>query len=301
MEENDKENVEIKEKKTRATGGKKKNTNDRLSNILQTIEVEEEKKPKKTKTATSKAKTKTTKKTTSKSKTTSKPKKEVSKVKVEKVEKKEKPIAKKEENKEKSKKQVEEEKTKKVAKKEIKEEEKEISTKNKPGKHLMTYEEKRQRELEEIGKEIKKQKEVPANVKNEINKRVFFDTLTAVGIMLCLILINIGYKFIYIDNFITSLRVLSIGFIAITIVIFEVAYKKESGRLTINGMEMMVLSIIVMLLPRLYYDVNDKFVISVELISMFFAIYYEIKALVDYIAIKKKVRKSDAKKIFVKK
>ena len=88
--------------------------------------------------------------------------------------------------------------------------------------------------------------------------------------------------------------------VAISVILFERAYKKDSGRITINGIEILVLAIITMLLPRLYMDSNNIFMLVVGTISILFAVYYELRAIIDYIKLSKKVRKSDAGKIIIK-
>lgn len=307
MEENEEKNVVETEKKentknvsksraTKGTSKKKTKENDRLSGVLKKIEeIEEEegkvKKKSVKKEAPKNIKPKTVKKTKSTS-TSEKEKKNTvknGKTKQEKVNKKvnntdikvKENIENKNENKQKK----------------IHTESKNI---NKKSKALISEEDIKVKELEEIKEAIKKQREVPKNIKNEMDKKVFENTIIAIGVLIYLILINIGFIYINPKNFIIIIRTFAIIMSLISIAIFEIAYKKDSGRITINGIEILMLAIVTMLLPRLYKDANNIFMLVVGTISMLFAVYYQLKAIIDYIKLSKKVRKSDASKIIKK-
>ena len=109
--------------------------------------------------------------------------------------------------------------------------------------------------------------------------------------------INLGYTNINPKVFETDLKVFSITLIITTIVIYEQAYKKDSGKLAINGIEMLILSIVIMILPMIYIKYNDLFMTIVTIISFLFGIYYVAKSIIIYIKMKKTIRKSDVKKI----
>lgn len=280
MEENKEEKVEVN-KKTRTT--KKKQENSRVSDILQKIEVEEEKKE-----TTKKVKNTTENKTTKnedkeENKTTNKTSKSNSKNKVETKKKSEnKKVDKKEEKKEKDK-----EKEAKPKK------DKEVRT-NKVNKKVEKQENK---ELKKIEEEIKKQKKLPKEIAEKVNKKIYGNILIAIIMVIYLIFINLGYTNINQIAFITDLQVFSIALMVTTIIIFEKAYKKDSGKLTINGIEVLSLAILTMFLPRIYNRHKYLFVEIVGVASIVYVVYYFVKCIIIYAKTRKKIRKSDAKKI----
>lgn len=148
------------------------------------------------------------------------------------------------------------------------------------------------KELETIEKEIKKQTIIPKEKMNKIYAKVFENILYAMVILLYFILINIGSTSIRQDIFITDLKVFSITSIIVTICVFEYAYKKESGKYTIHGIELLILSICTLLSIRIYTIYNRKFISAIASIALLFAIYYVGKSIIIYVKEKKKAKKT---------
>ena len=84
-----------------------------------------------------------------------------------------------------------------------------------------------------------------------------------------------------------------------TIVIFEIAYKKDSGELAIYGIESLILSICTLLTIFIRMNYNNKFSYIINTIAMLFAIYYVGKSIIIYVKMRKKAlkRASDIDKI----
>jgi len=99
--------------------------------------------------------------------------------------------------------------------------------------------------------------------------------------------------------FMILLKVFSMVFITATIVIFEIAYKKDSGKITILGIEFLILSICTLFSIRVYNVYNDKFERILVSFALLFAIYYIVKSSIEYLKARKKVKKeiSDIDKI----
>ena len=286
MEENESKIVEEnknieepKKKRTRkATATKKVKENDRLSGILEKLEEVQEKEEKTTKKQDKKAEEKTKQTKSSKAaQTNKKTNKGTKTTKFNEVKKEEKTKS--------------EDKEKKQVKSNNKEE------KEAQNKLIVTN---TKEQLEEIGKEIKKQKQSPKEVVNELRKIAFQNTLIAIAIFIYLIFVNLGYINIKPENFILDLQVFAVTLAVIAIIIFERAYKKDSGKLALNGIEVLALAIVTMLLPRIYFEQNHLFIWSIVVMSMIFGIYYEVKALILYIKTARKVRKSDAEELIKK-
>jgi len=265
-----------KNTKTKKKTTKKSETNDRIINVIEKIEEEAEKEEKK-KVNNKKDNVATENKKTTTKKTTSKDTKASTK-----------------NTKSKENKQSGEKKT--TNNKENKALEKTKNTKN----NLSI---KQQEELEKIEEEIKKQTTLPKEKMNKIYMKVFGNILFAIIVLIYFILINIGFILSNPTVFITVLKAFSIACIIITICVFEYAYKKDSGKYAINGIELLALSICTLLSIRIYTIYNSKFIGAVTSFALLIAIYFVAKSIIIYIKKKKQIKKqiSDIHKIAKKK
>ncbi len=147
-----------------------------------------------------------------------------------------------------------------------------------------TSEEKSVKEMQtELEENRKQQKKLPKDVKNVINKKVFTNMTIAIVVMLYLFLINIGSMNIDSVTYINDLRVFSMLLITLTIILFEISYKRDSGALCINGIEALILAIFTLTFPYIYVLMNKKFNLIISSISFIFGAYYVGKAILVYI------------------
>lgn len=148
-------------------------------------------------------------------------------------------------------------------------------------------------------KEIENKRKLPEEIKKEIKKSIFHNVLIAVIIILYLCTINI--LFYKLDNsiFEQQMKFLALGMICITVTIFEIAYRKQSKRTAIIGIELLLCSIISLYIPYIYLfaDVDLKMITTVLPLSI--AIYYIAKAILIYKSrkIKHENNLSDVKEI----
>ena len=227
-------------------------------------------------------------------------KKEKTVPKTKKIEKEPKIEPKKESKTKKETKKKREEKTEKVeeTKKSKKEKKEDALVVKKNSKELVIDEEK----LEKIAEERKKQVSLPIEEKNKINKELFINIILAIAIVLFFFFINMGYINIKESTYTTDLQVFSIAAIAITIFIFEKAYKKDDDKIALLGIEMLALSICTLLTNYIYKYHNNVFVYIINVISMLFGIYYVGKSIIVYKKMRKEALKnlSDVRKIIKK-
>lgn len=164
---------------------------------------------------------------------------------------------------------------------------------------LKNKEEFNKEKLEKIEEEIKKQTTIPEEKKKKINKRIFQNILIAIIIVVYFAFINLGFYNIKPAKFLIDLQVFSILTLGITIIIFEVAYKKDNGEHAIYGIESLILSICTLLTIYVGIYYNSKFSYIINIISMLFAIYYVGKSIIIYIKMRRKALKrvSDIDKI----
>ena len=153
--------------------------------------------------------------------------------------------------------------------------------------------------LEKIQKEINKQTKLSKDEKKKINKKIFQNIVMAIGIVVYFIFINLGFNNIEESTYLTDLKVFGAVTIGITIILFEKAYKKDSGELTIYGIEMLIIAICTLLTNYIYKFYYSKYIYIITSIAMLFAVYYVGKSIVIYVKMKNKALKkaSDIHKI----
>lgn len=191
---------------------------------------------------------------------------------------------------------------KEEGKKDKKAEKKEKSKKNKKEKKVTvknTTEDKKM--IEELEK-VKQKQIIPADIKKQMNDKVFKNIILAILIMIYLLFINMGFINIAQDVLVTDLKVFSITLAVLAIVLFERAYKKDSGELAINGIEVLVLAIATLISIGVLTTATAKFQLVIAAVSFLYGAYYTGKAIFEYVREKKKYLKqtSDIKDIIKK-
>lgn len=182
-----------------------------------------------------------------------------------------------------------EEKQKEISKKES-EDKKEEVVKNKKKK---TY------NPEEIAKKIEAKKKMPKEQKRKLYSKIGLNILVACAITLYFIFVNLGFLHIEGEVLITDLKVFSLTLIAVSIIMFENAYSKDSGTLTLYGIEILITAIISLISIYVYIINKDIFMSYIIIASAVIIAYYIIKAIFMTIYAKKEYKKtiSDVKEI----
>ena len=121
--------------------------------------------------------------------------------------------------------------------------------------------------LEKINEERKLDKETKAVIYKKILKNFLF----AIGILV--LFIALRFMALNLDKTINILvyKILSVISLAATIILFEVAYKKDDDTLAITSIEMLFLSITLLLAPYILIIRKNVFT---SMIGAYFTIYY---------------------------
>lgn len=141
--------------------------------------------------------------------------------------------------------------------------------------------------LESLEREMKTKKELPIDVEEKINKKVFENIVIADIIMMFLYFIGLGSLNIETNIFLTDLKVFSVTLIILTIMLFEYSYRKENSTMCIHGIECLILAIFTLLSIYLYTIYFKKFHMLVACVSFIFAVYYVGKTIIIYRKMKK--------------
>lgn len=210
----------------------------------------------------------------------------------------------------KTKKTTKKNQTKTTSKNESKVDEKETSKgANKPVKNKTVVKTKKENNLQQVDiekiektikQELKDKKTIPDEVQKKMNNEVFKNVILAIAVVIFLNFIILGFINIETSIFIVDLKVFAVSILAVAIGVFEYAYKKNSGKIAIFGIESLVLAFC--MLAFIYIDImyNSKFVIIAILLTYVIAIYYTTKSIIIYQKIKKQYFIDSMKKIIKK-
>ncbi len=214
------------------------------------------------------------------------------------------------ENKEAVKKENSKEKTKATAKKEtIKEDSSNSTTKEEilekqeesSTKVAKTLTPKQIEEIKEVVKnELKANKKMPKEQEQNLLQKLFQNIILAVMVLVYFNFIVLGFINIESNVFLTDIKVFSMAMLIIAIIIFEFAYKRESGRYAVNGIEILVLAFVTMALLYINLMWSDKFIPIAVLISYLFCIYYVAKSIIIYRKMKKEYSATTIKEMLKK-
>lgn len=128
--------------------------------------------------------------------------------------------------------------------------------------------------------------------KKKVNEKVFENIIIAVAIMLYFIIINFSYYRIEESMLHLGLKVTSMAILILSIIIFEIAYKKDSGKIAIYGIEILVLAVHALSIIQVVGITKIKFTTYILISSYIIGIYYILKASIIYTIDRKKYLES---------
>ena len=143
-----------------------------------------------------------------------------------------------------------------------------------------------QSEVENIRKEISTKIKLPKEEKQKIYKKMFINLLMALGVLIYFIFLNLGYLRLDTEVFKEDLKMFAIILICFTIYFMEKAYKTNRGTYIVHSIELLVLSLITLYMPYVYFYHNKIAQFLFTTSAVYLAIYYTIKCICMYIIYK---------------
>lgn len=139
--------------------------------------------------------------------------------------------------------------------------------------------------MEKVAKmveEITIKRRMTRSVKEVLRKRILLNCLLALVIILyiCGIYLVHDYASDNIKN--VALKVFSMIFIITTVIVFEIAYRKDSGKIAINGIELLFFSVYTLYISKIYENIDKYFCKVLILMPLYCAIYYFVKSIIMY-------------------
>lgn len=141
---------------------------------------------------------------------------------------------------------------------------------------------------------------------NEIDqkylKEIYFNVLKAIVVVLYFFILNAAYVNVNSEYLEKGIKLLTMIFLFIAIYIFEKAYKKDDGKLAIQGIEFLVLSAYTLTTEHITSKFGFDFKMYSLVASYIYAIYFILKCIVVYTKGRKKLveKLSDIKEIVKK-
>jgi len=134
-------------------------------------------------------------------------------------------------------------------------------------------------EIKEIEKEIDEKTKMPQNMKERTKKEVFTNIVVAVVIVLYLIFIVLGSIGTIKNVRVIDLNIFSMIYLIIAIVLFEIAYRKDSGSLAMYGIESLAVAIFTLFLPYIIFELDETHRRYYLIASVYVAAYYILKSI----------------------
>lgn len=156
--------------------------------------------------------------------------------------------------------------------------------------------------IQKMQQELENKHKLPENTKENMNRKIQINILVAITVMLYFYFLNLGFINIEQLSFLTDLKVFSMVILGGTIILFELAYKRDDGRYCIFGIESLILAIMTLFFTYIVVFLSDKFKMILVICSLLFAVYYTAKAITIYAKTKREFNKnkSDVKYIVKK-
>ena len=126
---------------------------------------------------------------------------------------------------------------------------------------------------------VENKKAILKEIDKKISKKVFINLLIAIAIMTYFCILSVVYKNIYIDGIVGVVKVTTLVFLAITILLIELAYKKESKTLFIHVLEILTLAVHSLTTMHIVKIYNIDFENYILTSSYVFSIYYVLKTI----------------------
>jgi hypothetical protein len=156
--------------------------------------------------------------------------------------------------------------------------------------------------IQKIEEEINEKRKMPKEVKESLRKEIF------TNIIICACLVAY-FLFLFLGSVdktkavrVIDLKIFSTIYLATSIILFEIAYKKDSGKIAIHGIEILLVAIMTLFLPYIIFELDSKYQKIYYFVGEYIAVYYVIKCICIAIIRKRKYSKdvSDIKEIIKK-
>lgn len=139
-------------------------------------------------------------------------------------------------------------------------------------------------------------------VNEKFLKEIYLNILKAIIVVLYFFVLNVAYENISIEKIEIGIKIFAMIFLFVSIYIFEKAYKKDEGKIAIQGIEIFILALYTISTEHIVNKFNFNFKRYSLVASYIFAIYFILKCIVIYTQGRKEIAEdlSDIRQIVKK-
>lgn len=152
--------------------------------------------------------------------------------------------------------------------------------------------------IKTIEETFENRKKISKEVKNSIITSLIFNIIMFIIMIAITLIINISFSKLSTVDFDNYITVVQVAIAIMVIALYEVAYRKDSLKIGLYGIEFSVFSIAVLYVPYMYIMKNNTGLLTTTVVA--FSIYYFSKTLVTFLLERYKYLKenmSDVKEI----
>ena len=120
---------------------------------------------------------------------------------------------------------------------------------------------------------IKDRKRLPLEQKNKIKNNIFFNYILFLIMIFITLIINLSFNKLSINDFNKYIDIIQMFCGIFSIIILEIAYKNDSEKIGIYGIEFLLYSICVLFVPHFYISKNNVNFLKIIWIFNFFSVY----------------------------
>ena len=118
--------------------------------------------------------------------------------------------------------------------------------------------------------------------KKKINQNIFKNIILALAIILYFIALNFAYYRFEENNILLGLKISSMVFLFLSIIIFEISYKKNKGIIAIYGIEILFLAMHSLSISHVVQLQELQFSTYIIISAFAFVVYYVLKSMILY-------------------
>lgn len=128
--------------------------------------------------------------------------------------------------------------------------------------------------------EIEEKRKLPQNVKENIKTNIFHSLIAAAIILAYLAAINVMYYSFEQSIFEHYMKYFALGIILVTVIDIELAYRKDSKKLWLIGVELLACGILSLYIPYIYLHTTAYLRNCVMVLPVAILIYYAFKSII---------------------
>ena len=102
----------------------------------------------------------------------------------------------------------------------------------------------REENIKKLDEQIRESKKIPKEYKKKIRKQTILNVVTVLCMVIYLVSINILSLYLETETYLKTIKILSVILAGISIVYFELSYRKDNEKLFLYGTEVLIISMI---------------------------------------------------------